>query len=115
MFYADRDLAAAFGACVSRDEFDNAVAGQAHPKIDDQSKVKLVRPMSGGRRQKRHQDQEIECIAAYDSDKGFGEIRSHIGLDTAGQREVAWCQTSDARRWTAESVNFVLHSRNWCH
>jgi hypothetical protein len=74
---------------MSGDEFNDSIAGQTDPEIYDETQVELVRAVPGDRRQKRHKDEEIKCVATDDRDKGFCEVSPHKGLDTAEPPEVA--------------------------
>src|SRR6266581_4208298 len=83
-----RDLVSATAAGEAGNDFDDAVAGKAGPNIYEESEVQPERPVSGGGRKDRQEDEEVESVSRDDRDKGFREIGSHLELDTAMGWEV---------------------------
>jgi len=61
----------------AEDEFDETVEGEAHPGIDEQAPVEVVRFVTRGRWEVRHEDEEIEQAAEDDGGGLLEEAGAH--------------------------------------
>jgi len=61
----------------AEEQFDEAVEDEADPGVDEQAPVEMIRNVTRGRGQVRHQDEEVEQTANEDGGELFEDTVGH--------------------------------------